>query len=160
MAGRADSAGSMTRFFRAARSGRRRVQAKGALERWAESLAGEIAPFGLGVTIIVAGTFDTDILTAQTTADYRDHQGPYAPHYAGIDRTEDVVLRLANPPERFAAVLARALDERAPFARRTAGLDARMLLLMSRLLPDRVLYHVVRLAMRLPRSGALEGRAR
>ena len=39
---------------------------KGALERWAEALAEEIAPFGLGVTILVSGTFKTDILTEQT----------------------------------------------------------------------------------------------
>ena len=37
--------------------------AKGALERWGESMAGEIAPFGLGVTILVAGTYDTEIIT-------------------------------------------------------------------------------------------------
>ena len=36
--------------------------AKGALERWAESLSQEISPFGLGVTVLVAGTFKTDIL--------------------------------------------------------------------------------------------------
>jgi len=128
---------------------------KGALERWAESLAGEIAPFGLGVTIIVTGTFDTDILTDQTTADYRDHEGPYAQHYTGIDRTGDIVLRFANAPELFAAKLARALDDRAPFARHAVGFDARMLMMMSRVLPERIVHHVVRLAMRLPRSGAL-----
>jgi len=37
--------------------------AKGALERWGESLACEIAPFGLGVTILVTGTYNTDIIT-------------------------------------------------------------------------------------------------
>ena len=40
--------------------------AKGALERWAEALAYEVAPFGLGVTILVVGMFKTDILTEQT----------------------------------------------------------------------------------------------
>src|SRR5262249_18591712 len=54
---------------------------KGAIERWAESLAGEIAPFGLGVSIIVAGTFKTDMLVQ--TSDYRNHDGPYAAHYVG-----------------------------------------------------------------------------
>ena len=39
---------------------------KGALERWAEALAEEVAPFGLGVTILVSGMFKTDILTEQT----------------------------------------------------------------------------------------------
>jgi NAD(P)-dependent dehydrogenase (short-subunit alcohol dehydrogenase family) len=129
--------------------------AKGALERWAEALAEEIAPFGLGVTILVSGMFKTDILTEQTPH-YGDLGGPYATHYAGIDRTgRSMVLHLANPPEGFAPELARALDEQAPFARRTVGIDARMLLVGSRLLPGRLLHHAVRWAMRLPRHGAL-----
>ena len=128
--------------------------AKGALERWAEALAEEIAPFGLGVTILVAGTFKTDMLTEQTHH-HGDLKGPYAAHYAGIDRTGGLMVRLASPPERFARALARALDERAPFVRRAVGLDARMLLFASRILPARILHGVVRLAMRLPRRGAL-----
>ena len=84
--------------------------------------------------------------------------GPYAAHYAGIDRTGRFVVRLASPPERFARALARALDERAPFARHAVGLDARMLLFASRFLPGRLLHHMIRLAMGLPRHGALRGR--
>jgi NAD(P)-dependent dehydrogenase (short-subunit alcohol dehydrogenase family) len=133
---------------------------KGALERWAESLAAEIAPFGLGVTILVSGTFKTDILTEQTPH-YGDLDGPYAEHYASIDaRGRAAVDRLANPPERFASALARALDERAPFARHAVGLDAHMLLVGSRLLPGRLLHHLIRWAMALPRHGALAGRPR
>lgn len=126
---------------------------KGAIERWAESLAGEIAPFGLGVTIVVTGTFKTDILVQ--TADHRDFKGPYAEHYVGIDKTGDVVIRAANPPALFARALAKALNSRAPFARHTAGFDATMLVLMSRILPGWLLHHVIRLAMRLPRAGVL-----
>ena len=133
--------------------------AKGALERWAEALAEEVAPFGLGVTILVSGMFKTDILTEQTPH-YGDHTGPYAMHYAGIERTGRFMMRFANPPERFAAALARVLDERAPFARHAVGLDAHLLLLGSRLLPGRLLHHLIRLAMRLPRHGGLQGRAR
>jgi NAD(P)-dependent dehydrogenase (short-subunit alcohol dehydrogenase family) len=130
--------------------------AKGALERWAEALAEEVAPFGLGVTILVSGMFRTDILTEQTPH-YGDLNGPYATHYAGIERTGRSMMRLlANPPERFGPELARALDERAPFARRTVGIDARMLLVGSRLLPSRLLHHAVRWAMRLPRHGAIQ----
>lgn len=130
---------------------------KGALERWAEALAEEVAPFGLGVTILVSGTFKTDILTEQTTH-YGDLTGPYATHYAGIERSGGFMVRRASPPERFAATLARVLDERAPFARHTVGFDARLLLFASRLLPGRLLHHVLRLAMYLPRHGALRGR--
>jgi NAD(P)-dependent dehydrogenase (short-subunit alcohol dehydrogenase family) len=132
---------------------------KGALERWAEALAGEIAPFGLGVTVLVAGTFKTDILTEQTPH-YGNLTGPYATHYAGIERTGGFMVRRANPPERFAAALARALDERVPFARHAVGFDARMLLFGSRLLPGRLLHHVLRLAMNIPRYGALRDRLR
>ena len=126
---------------------------KGALERWAEALAGEIAPFGLGVSIIVSGTFKTDILVE--TADYRNYEGPYATHYVGIDKTGETVVRAASPPERFARVLARAASGRAPFARHTAGIDARALVLLNRVLPGRWLHQVIRLAMRLPRAGML-----
>jgi NAD(P)-dependent dehydrogenase (short-subunit alcohol dehydrogenase family) len=52
--------------------------AKGALERWGESMAVEIAPFGLGVTVLVAGTYDTEIITDAGTTDNRDFGGPYA----------------------------------------------------------------------------------
>jgi NAD(P)-dependent dehydrogenase (short-subunit alcohol dehydrogenase family) len=130
---------------------------KGALERWAESLAQEIAPFGLGVTILVSGTFDTDIITEQTP-DHGDYAGPYGTSYASIRRRGLIaVQRLANPPERFARVLARALDERAPFARHAVGLDAHLLLHATRFLPGRLLHHLIRIAMGLPRHGALAG---
>jgi len=129
---------------------------KGALERWAEALAEEVAPFGLGVTILVSGTFKTDMLTEQTP-DYGDHRGPYAAHYAGIHRTGGFAVRLANPPERFARRLAGALDDPAPFSRYAVGVDARLLLFGIRLLPGRLLHRVLRLAMGLPRHGALKG---
>jgi NAD(P)-dependent dehydrogenase (short-subunit alcohol dehydrogenase family) len=126
---------------------------KAGLERWAEALAGEIAPFGLGVTVIVSGTFKTDILVQ--TADYRNYKGPYGPHYVGIDKTGEVVVRAANPPERFASVLAKALSDRRPFERHAAGFDAKMLMLMNRILPAWLLHHVIRWAMRLPSPGGL-----
>jgi NAD(P)-dependent dehydrogenase (short-subunit alcohol dehydrogenase family) len=129
--------------------------AKGALERWAEALAEEIAPFGLGVTILVAGMFQTDILTEQTPH-HGNMNGPYATHYAGIEHTGRAMMRLlASSPERFAPQLARVLDERAPFARHAVGLDASLLLFGSRLLPGRLLHHLIRRAMGLPRYGAL-----
>jgi NAD(P)-dependent dehydrogenase (short-subunit alcohol dehydrogenase family) len=129
--------------------------AKGAVERWAEALANEVAPFGLGVTILVTGTFDTDIITDKGAQDYRDFDGPYARHNTSIDRRGRAAMRLARPPERFARKLAKALDERAPFARHAIGPDARMLLLANRFLPARVLHQVTRLAMGLPRQSAL-----
>jgi NAD(P)-dependent dehydrogenase (short-subunit alcohol dehydrogenase family) len=127
--------------------------AKGALERWAEALSHEVAAFGIGVTVLVTGTFRTDIL--ELTRTYADPAGPYAAHHATIERTGRWIVRAASPPERFAAALARALDDRAPFARRAVGLDARALVLGSRLMPARAFQWVVGRALRLPRPGSL-----
>jgi NAD(P)-dependent dehydrogenase (short-subunit alcohol dehydrogenase family) len=132
--------------------------AKGAVERWAESLAGEVAPFGLGVTILVTGTFDTEIITDAGTSDHRDFGGPYGALHTKIDRRGRAAMRLARPPERFAAGLAKALEDCAPFARHAVGIDARMLLVANRLLSSKALHRVTRLAMGIPRSGALRAR--
>ena len=64
--------------------------AKGALERWAESLSQEVAPFGLGVSVLVAGTFRTDILELTTT--YADYDGPYGQHHADLEKFGDRFL--------------------------------------------------------------------
>ena len=51
---------------------------KGALERWGEVDGGRGRPFGIGVTILVTGTYDTEIITDAGTTDSRDLDGPYA----------------------------------------------------------------------------------
>jgi NAD(P)-dependent dehydrogenase (short-subunit alcohol dehydrogenase family) len=129
---------------------------KGASERWAEAMAGEVAPFGLGVTILVAGTFDTDILTdAGVEGDYRDFDGPYGPINTKIDRRGRLAIRIAGTPERFARGLAKALDDTPPLTRHAVGPDAHMLLISNRFLPNRLVQQVIRVAMGIPRSGSL-----
>jgi NAD(P)-dependent dehydrogenase (short-subunit alcohol dehydrogenase family) len=127
--------------------------AKGALERWAEALAPEIAPFGLGVTLLVAGTFRTDIL--ELTKTYADRDGPYASMHEALEAMQPRVLRMAARPERFAAVLAKALGDTAPFVRRGVGPDAHALIAGSRFVPNAIFQRVVRLALGLPKPGSL-----
>jgi NAD(P)-dependent dehydrogenase (short-subunit alcohol dehydrogenase family) len=127
--------------------------AKGALERWAEALSHEVAPFGIGVTVLVAGLFRTDIL--ELTQTHADPDGPYAAHHAGLNRTNRWIVRAARRPERFGPAVARALQDRAPFARHSVGLDARLVLLGSRFLPARLFQRAVGLAIRLPQPGTL-----
>ena len=130
---------------------------KGAIERWAESLAHEIAPFGLGVTILVTGTFKTEILTEQTP-DYGNHDGPYAKVYAGIHSAgRAFVDKNASPPEKFAHALAAAIEDVAPIRRRTVGPDAVGLYYMARLLPGNVVHSIIRKAMKIPGANALKG---
>jgi NAD(P)-dependent dehydrogenase (short-subunit alcohol dehydrogenase family) len=129
---------------------------KGALERWGESMAGEVSPFGIGVTILVAGTYDTEIITDAGTTDCRDLTGPYAPHHKTMDKRGRFAMKVAaRAPEKFAAGLAKALDGHAPFARRPVGPDARMLLMANRIMPSVGLHHMIRVMMGIPRFGAL-----
>jgi NAD(P)-dependent dehydrogenase (short-subunit alcohol dehydrogenase family) len=128
---------------------------KGASERWAEALANEVAPFGLGVTVLVAGTFDTDMITDAGAQDLRDFDGAYGPIHTRIDRRGRLAIRIAAKPSRFARGLARALDDRAPFSRHSVGPDAHALAAFNRILPSRLLHHITRVAMGIPRSGAL-----
>jgi NAD(P)-dependent dehydrogenase (short-subunit alcohol dehydrogenase family) len=129
---------------------------KGAVERWGESMASELAPFGIGVTVLVTGTFDTDIITDAGAIDSRDLAGPYALHHSTMDkRGRAMTQRAAKSPDKFAAVLAKALEDSAPFVKRAVGADARMLLIADRLLPGAALHHMTRLLMGIPRYGAL-----
>ena len=129
---------------------------KGALERWGESMAGEIAPFGIGVTVIVTGTYDTEIITDAGTTDCRDLDGVYARHHRTMDKRGRAAMKLAaRSPEKFAAGLAKVLDSTKPFVKTAVGPDAGMLLIANRILPSTGLHQMTRLMMGIPRFGAM-----
>jgi NAD(P)-dependent dehydrogenase (short-subunit alcohol dehydrogenase family) len=133
--------------------------AKGALERWGESMACEIAPFGLGVTVLVAGTYDTEIITDAGTTDNRDFGGPYARLHTTMNTRGRFAMKLARPPERFTDGLLKALDDRGPFRRRGVGPDASMLLAANRILPASGMHQVSRIVLGIPRQGSMRGGA-
>jgi short-subunit dehydrogenase len=126
---------------------------KSAGERWAEALAHEVAPFGVAVTIVVPGAFDTDILVDTTYHQQQDTA--YGVFRDAVTGMEHGVKRMAMPPDRFAAGLERALDDDRPYKRRPVGKDAYALLVAQRLLPDEVLHRTARALMRTPRPGEL-----
>lgn len=131
---------------------------KGALERWGESMAGEVAPFGIGVSVLITGTYDTEIITDAGTSDCRILDGPYARHHHTMDRRGRAAMRhAARAPEAFAAGLDKALQATKPFDRRAVGPDARMLMLASRILPPSALHHMIRIMLGIPRFGAMRG---
>lgn len=133
--------------------------AKGALERWGESMAGEIAPFGLGVTVLVAGMYDTEIITDAGTTDNRDFGGPYARLHNTMNTRGRFAISFARPPERFTDGLLKALDDRGSFRRRGVGLDASMLLAANRILPASGMHHLSRIVLGIPRQGSMRGGA-
>lgn len=129
--------------------------AKGALERWGESMACEIAPFGLGVTVLVAGTYDTEIITDAGTTDNRDLGGPYARVHQTMNTRGRLAMKLARPPERFTDGLLKALGDTKPFRRRGVGPDASMLLALNRVLPAAGMHHVSRIVLGIPKQGSM-----
>jgi NAD(P)-dependent dehydrogenase (short-subunit alcohol dehydrogenase family) len=133
--------------------------AKGALERWGESMASEIAPFGLGVTVLVAGMYDTDIITDAGTTDDRDFGGPYARLHNTMNTRGRFAISFARPPERFTDGLLTALDDRRSFRRRGVGLDASMLLAANRILPAAGMHHLSRIVLGIPKQGSMRGGA-
>ncbi|MGA7050260.1 MAG: SDR family NAD(P)-dependent oxidoreductase [Mycobacterium sp.] len=133
--------------------------AKGALERWGESMACEIAPFGLGVTVLVSGTYDTDIITDAGTTDDRNFGGPYARLHNTMNSRGRFAMRLARPPERFTDGLVKALDDRGAFRRHGVGPDAAMLLAFNRILPSSGMHHMSRIVLGIPRQGSMRGGA-
>ena len=133
--------------------------AKGALERWGESMAVEIAPFGLGVTILVAGTYDTAIITDAGTTDDRNFDGPYARLHNPMNTRGRFAVSFARPPERFTGGVLKALADQKPFRRRGVGPDAAMLLASSRILPASGMHHMSRIVLGIPRQGSMRGGA-
>ena len=133
--------------------------AKGALERWGESMAVEIAPFGLGVTILVAGTYDTDIITDAGTTDDRNFEGPYARLHNTMNSRGRFAMRLARPPQRFTDGVLKALADRGSFRRHGVGPDASMLLVSSRILPASGMHHMSRIVLGIPKQGSMRNGA-
>ena len=133
--------------------------AKGALERWGESMACEIAPFGLGVTVLVAGTFDTEIITDAGTTDDRNFDGPYARLHNTMNTRGRFAIKFARPPERFTDGLLKALADRKPFRRRGVGADSSMLLVSNRMLPAIGMHHMSRIFLGIPKQRSMRGGA-
>ena len=110
---------------------------KFALEGWAETLRLEMAALGIRVAIVEPGSFDTDIWTrnAKLTAKMRDADSPNAARRARWQSRIERSARDRANPQLVADLIARILETPEPRLRYVVGRDARMGLLMRRLLP-------------------------
>jgi hypothetical protein len=122
-------------------------------------LAAEVAPFGLGVTVLITGTYDTDIITDAGTTDDRDFSGPYARLHQTMNSRGRYAMKFARPAEKFTDGLEKALADRGPFRRHGVGPDASMLLIFNRLLPAPGMHHMSRLVLGIPKQGSMRGGA-
>src|SRR6202000_3221532 len=110
-------------------------------------------------TVLVAGTYDTEIITDSGTTDDRDFGGPYARLHNTMNSRGRFAMRMARPPEKFTDGVVKALADTGPFRRRGVGPDASMLLVFSRILPDIGMHHMSRIVLGIPKQGSMRGGA-
>jgi NAD(P)-dependent dehydrogenase (short-subunit alcohol dehydrogenase family) len=95
------------------------------LEGWMESLHAEVAPFGIGTTIVNPGFFRTELLTAQSTnyaepsvTDYDERRGPLLEYWKSQNG------RQSGDPAKLAQALLTIASQNPPPRRFIAGADA------------------------------------
>lgn len=110
---------------------------KFALEGYAESLAYEVAPFNIHVTLVEPGNFKTDFTTARTKV----HAGENDPYRAACEKAISVMERdeiNGADPADVARVVEKVLRNTKPPRRVSVGkFDERMGIVGRRLLPFR-----------------------
>lgn len=119
---------------------------KHALEAISDALRREVSGAGVDVVLVEPGTVRT-----QFDRKMRERNGSLAreAEYARLRRFLDAVQNgfqwQAIPPERVGAVIYRAAEARSPKARYTIGRDAKLLFLLDRVIPTRLVDLLFRL---------------
>jgi NAD(P)-dependent dehydrogenase (short-subunit alcohol dehydrogenase family) len=110
---------------------------KFALEGWAEALAWEVKPFGVGVTIVQPGNFRSGFTGARRTVEV-DADDPYGPAQRHAIEVMERDERKGAPPDAVARSVEKALTSARPPRRMTVGPTIERLgPLAKRLLPAR-----------------------
>ncbi len=119
------------------------VSSKYALEGLSESLRAELRPFGVQVSLVEPGWFETDFQKNQIRAARADDPAlAYARHIRSYSESHERFEWFAGDPVRVARVIEHALSARRPSFRYPVGADARAGILGARLLPER-LFHAL-----------------
>ena len=118
---------------------------KFALEGWTETLRYEMAALGIHVVLVEPGSFETDIWTrnARIAAKMRDAASPNAARTTAWRARLDRSAKDRANPQIVADLIANILQNPHPKLRYVIGRDARMALLMRRILPARAFERLI-----------------
>lgn len=126
---------------------------KHAVEGFSESLRWEMEAFGVQVCVVEPGTFKTPIFFVnQRRAAGMQADGPYKELVTVIERAVLEGAEKAPGPDPVGRAIARLVGEPAPRFRTLVGIDARTLVTLRRVVPDRLFASGIRRLMQLPRS--------
>lgn len=107
---------------------------KFAIEGWADSIAYEVAPFGIKVVCVEPGSYKTDIWDSSPR--FIDDDSAYAMLREPVERYVDEQLAArARDPKEVGEVIVRALEARRPKFRYPVGPDAKATRVLSRIMP-------------------------
>lgn len=126
---------------------------KHAVEGLSESLRWELEGFGIEVCVVEPGTFRTPVFFEGKR---RGGHGPRSGPYAQLAETVERLLRdeasKAPSPDAVGREISRLIDDPAPRFRTVIGMDARTLVTLRRMVPDRLFASGIRRLLNLPRS--------
>jgi NAD(P)-dependent dehydrogenase (short-subunit alcohol dehydrogenase family) len=150
---------------------------KHAVEGFSESLRWEIEPFGVDVCLVEPGTFKTAMLasslrrsvtmgetpkpparpeTPKSTPPPSSAAVPRSGPYAALAETMEKMLldeaEKAPPPDAVGKAIAALVADPSPRFRTLVGIDARTLVTLRRMVPDRLFASGIRRLLQLQRS--------
>jgi NAD(P)-dependent dehydrogenase (short-subunit alcohol dehydrogenase family) len=112
------------------------VASKRALEGWAESLAVEVAPFGIDVACVEPGGYATRIWDNASVT--RHESSPYTPFVDTMEpRMRARVAKASRDPHEVGERIAKLLDKRHPRLLNPVGPDAHTMRVARHLVPFR-----------------------
>jgi NAD(P)-dependent dehydrogenase (short-subunit alcohol dehydrogenase family) len=120
---------------------------KFAVEGFAESLAQEVGPLGIGVSVIEPGIVMTPHFTVNRGRARAaiDPAGPYYRWFCQHERMVDAILETRRiTPEQVAEVVGRAMTDRRPRLRYVVGWRVKLFLAARKLLPGETFERVYR----------------
>jgi NAD(P)-dependent dehydrogenase (short-subunit alcohol dehydrogenase family) len=128
---------------------------KFALEAFTDCLRQEVAPWGMHVSAIEPGAFDTAIWEKDREGDWsivasEDALALYGDVFRAFRRSATKIAAGAAPCDAVSRAIFHALDATSPRTRYLVGTDARMYGWLASICPDRLLDFVTRKVMGLP----------
>jgi NAD(P)-dependent dehydrogenase (short-subunit alcohol dehydrogenase family) len=124
---------------------------KHAVEGFSESLRWEVEPFGIDVCLVEPGTFKAPLF-GSLWRDAGTGSGPYDALAETVEKLLVDEAEKAPPAEAVGKAIAGLVADPSPRFRSLIGIDARTLVTLRRMVPDRLFASGIRRLLHLPRS--------
>ena len=116
---------------------------KFALEGLSENLRLELAPFGISVSIIEPGYFDTAFVTNQTKGIHSEETAsPYKPYQDKYLHRQNTFGRPAKA-NKVAVAIGNVIASKSPKLRYLVGVDAHYAMFLKAIIPDRLFNYIL-----------------